>query len=214
MTLVPTGASYHWAAGDRTPRGSAQVFAEHVHALQQAAPGGVVTAEVVWEDARDARSPIHVNYPPDTWDQSVAARLHQLDVTRKLLAAVEDQDGHRAFLHVKIAVQPAVQPPPQHLNIRPTTAQPVRGSFNAAHARMVQGYMERSQVLGDPNATDSALWEFERFIRGAWRTYNDLKNQSRAMTPRQRARLARFAPVGRAIEDMIAAATAEEPAEE
>ena len=104
---------YQWKAAAHVRGGvKAQAAGTHMEKLRK--KKGALTAEIIVEDARSERSPLH---PAFEWDDSVAAHEFRLDQARYVLRSVVTVDESqpegkpmRAFVVVNELGEDAYQP--------------------------------------------------------------------------------------------------------
>lgn len=145
---------YKAARGARITDEQAQRFGERIETLAEGGNGSV-TPEVVYEDAKKKRSPLHEYFE---WDDSAAAVSFRLGQARELLRGItvvvmkEDgtEDEIRAFHHVVI-----------------TGSEDVSESTYAPVARVLSEDDLRRQVLA------RAMHEFEQW-RKRYNQYKEL----------------------------------------
>jgi hypothetical protein len=97
------------ARGSRLTDEQAQRFGEHIETIMEGRDGDA-TAQVVYEDARKKRSPLHSFFE---WDDAVAAEAYRLDqaeyIVRSIHRVVKHDDGSEeevlAF-HSVVVVRP------------------------------------------------------------------------------------------------------------
>lgn len=95
---------YEWKNGHAW-KVDAQTAGEHLEVLRQK-KDGTLTSEVVLEDARSRRSPLHKCFE---WDDAVAAEKYRLDQAGDLLRSIvvtfksadRTEKSTRAFVHVE-----------------------------------------------------------------------------------------------------------------
>ncbi len=104
---MPVRVQYAWRDGSRVPI-DAQAAGQRLATIHKRK--GHLSAELVVNDAKSQRSPLH---PAFEWDDPTAAHEHRLEQARNMLRSVvmlrdngEDKRPIRAFVHVEAFDEP------------------------------------------------------------------------------------------------------------
>ena len=153
-------------------RGDAQVVGERLESIRT--KRNALTPDIVLQDARNIRSPLHEFFE---WDESEAARKYRLDQAGHLIRAVQ----------VTYEDVPAVTPRQIELTALPaltTPVRPVRAFLVIRGDDGVLGYVETQAAMSDPDMRKQVLQrahsELDAVAR-KWREVSELAEVFKAL---------------------------------
>jgi hypothetical protein len=136
--------TFQWSPGSVCVAASAQKVGERLQELEKAQGGRPITPQVVVDDARSKRSPLHECFE---WDDSIAAEQHRLSQARHVMS------------HIRVVQADSTEPRHLFVNVTPVDVE--------------RGYMSVSKVLSDAELFAQVLDRAERDLESFAKRYEE-----------------------------------------